>query len=172
MFHVDGIFKDAIISDCGNYRYRLDRVWDRTKPQVLFVMLNPSRADAKDDDPTIRQCIALTRRWGYGGFVVANLFAFRSPDRKILHTLDDPVGPHNDATLMSLRDSQDLTICAWGNDGTLRRRDESVFALLNDGGRSQVFSLGLTKSGNPRHPARLRLTTRFQPWSGPSSTTW
>lgn len=45
----------ATISECGKYRYRLWRVWDESLPTCCFVMLNPSKADATEDDPTIRQ---------------------------------------------------------------------------------------------------------------------
>jgi hypothetical protein len=54
----------ATISADGRYRYRLERWWDEHVPAVLFVMLNPSTADARDDDPTIRRCVAFARRWG------------------------------------------------------------------------------------------------------------
>lgn len=34
----------AIISECGAYRYRLERQWDGEKPNVAFLMLNPCHA--------------------------------------------------------------------------------------------------------------------------------
>ena len=71
------IRRNAELSACGKYRYRLSRIWDDKKPLVLFIMLNPSTADAEQDDPTIRRCIAFAKNWGYGGFMAGNLFAFR-----------------------------------------------------------------------------------------------
>ena len=41
----------AVISKCGLHRYLLERE-SRVKP-LVFVMLNPSKADAEPDDPTI-----------------------------------------------------------------------------------------------------------------------
>jgi len=38
------------------YRYRLTRVWDDNKPCALVVMMNPSTADPKIDDPTAAKC--------------------------------------------------------------------------------------------------------------------
>ena len=43
----------ADFSDDRVYRYRLWREWDDSLPSCLFVMLNPSTADATQDDPTI-----------------------------------------------------------------------------------------------------------------------
>jgi hypothetical protein len=67
----------AVLSPDGVYRYRLDRVWG-AGPRVLFVMLNPSTADATQDDPTLRRCLGFARDWGYGSLTVANLYAYRA----------------------------------------------------------------------------------------------
>ena len=34
----------AVYSDCERYRYSLTRIWARSGPRALFVMLNPSTA--------------------------------------------------------------------------------------------------------------------------------
>src|SRR3546814_16904510 len=60
------------------------RIWDDTKPQCMFIMLNPSTADADLDDPTIRRCIGFAKSWGYGGLQVCNLFAYRSTEPREL----------------------------------------------------------------------------------------
>ncbi len=72
------MIKDAILSEDRKYRYILSRTWDETKPTVLFIGLNPSTADEKTDDPTIRKCINYAKCWGYGKILMANLFAFRN----------------------------------------------------------------------------------------------
>ena len=74
-FFDESTLNGAIISDCGKYRYQLWRKWDPSLPVVLFIMLNPSQADASEDDPTIRRCINYAKSWGYGGIYVGNLFA-------------------------------------------------------------------------------------------------
>ena len=48
----------------GNYRYLLWREWDGESKIVSFIMLNPSRADAEVNDPTIRRCINFAKAWG------------------------------------------------------------------------------------------------------------
>ncbi len=47
----------AILSDCEQYRHRLWREWDRTQPALGFIMLNPSTADHRVNDPTTTRCL-------------------------------------------------------------------------------------------------------------------
>lgn len=68
----------------------LSRIWDRTKPNILFIGLNPSTADEIEDDPTTRKCINLAETWGYGGIYVANLFTFKSTNHENLRNEQDP----------------------------------------------------------------------------------
>ena len=89
----------AAFSDCGRYRYVLDRRWT-DGPICVFVGLNPSTATADSDDATIRKCVALARTWGFSGMTMANLFAVRCRHPQILSTHQDPVGPENDRFLL------------------------------------------------------------------------
>lgn len=63
----------AIISACGRYRYRLERQFDGASESgvVAFIMVNPSTADAEQDDPTIRRCITFAKRQGARKLLVA-----------------------------------------------------------------------------------------------------
>jgi hypothetical protein len=83
--------------DC--YRYRPSRTWNEKKPHALFVMMNPSTADLKVDDPTVAKCGRFARAWGYGGIHVGNTFAYRATDKKHLRLIADPIGPDNDKPL-------------------------------------------------------------------------
>ena len=118
--------KSAVISDCGKYRYELTRIWDPSKPWVLFIGLNPSTADQEQEDNTSRVCINYAKRWGYGGLVMANLFAYRSTDKSVLYQIDDPVGPENDSYLKRLSEEAAETVCAWTDDGAFMGRDTAV----------------------------------------------
>lgn len=139
--------KSAIISNCGNYRYELKRNWDDSKPWVLFVCLNPSTADGKEDDQTSRVCINYARRWGYGGLIIANLFAYRSTNKSILYQVSDPIGPENNEHLQRLSSMAVETVCAWSDDGAFMGRDLCVLSILKS-----PKCLKKLKSGRPAHP--------------------
>jgi hypothetical protein len=145
----------AIFSKCKTYRYVLTRTWNDDEPKVLFVALNPSTADAVADDPTVRRCVSFARDWGFGGILIANLFALRSPDPKILTLSEDPIGPRNDWWLNRLSIDCQLTIAAWGIHGKISDRANSVLPKLTN-----VHHLGLTREGHPRHPLYLPKTIR------------
>lgn len=152
------IHRSAIISDDGLYRYRLARSWDASAEPLAFVMLNPSTADALVDDPTIRRCRSFAAAHGFGGIVVANLFAFRATNPKALGGAVDPVGPDNDDHLRQL---SHIVVCAAWGAYKADARVEEVKALV---GTKALFSLGETASGAPRHPLYVAGSTRLQPW--------
>lgn len=136
------------------YRYTLWREWNSHLATVAFVMLNPSTADADNDDPTIRRCTNLARSWGYGSLEVVNLFAYRTSEPRQLRQALDPIGPDNDRYLLDAADRAQMLIIAWGIHGTILARDQAVLALLAR--RCNISYLRLTESGQPRHPLYLR----------------
>lgn len=150
------VTKSAVLSDCGTYRYLLTRTWDETQPAVGFIMLNPSTADANEDDPTIRRCVGFAKAWGYGGIKVRNLYALRSTDPKALRSHADPHGPDNYKYVEAAVDDA-LTICAWGANADPIDSRGLIDALLGWGGKPH--HLGLTKGGFPKHPLYLRADT-------------
>jgi hypothetical protein len=145
----------ATISACGTYRYDLRRRWDPAKPTCLFVMLNPSTADATADDPTIRRCVGFAAGWGYGELIVVNLFASRATDPADLRKHRSPVGPANDATIAAQARRADFHVAAWGMYGALHGRGAEVRRRFTEWG-IPLHHLGLTREGHPRHPLRLR----------------
>ena len=147
--------RDAVISDCGKYRYLLRRVWDHERMRALFVMLNPSTADAEIDDPTIRSCTRLCRSWGHGSFEVVNLFGLRATDPGELAEADDPVGPDNDKIAEAAVVRSDIAICAWGANPAAEERAYSMWAKINVR-RPAVYCLGTTKHGHPKHPLYIK----------------
>lgn len=151
--------RSAVLSDCGAYRYELRRTWDRRRPIVLWVGLNPSTADHIKDDPTNRRIADFSQRWGYGGYVLVNLFAYRSINPKALALVADPIGPNNDAYLAQLSKAAHHTICAWGNHGKRLNRASAVLPLL-----VEPMALGITKQGQPLHPLYCPANTQPQPF--------
>lgn len=155
----------AVLSELGEYRYRLWRRWDQSKMHVLFIMLNPSTADENSDDPTIRRCTSFAHYWGYGGIEVCNLFALRTTDPKLLYKHPDPVGPQNDAYLIEAAHSAHRVVCAWGNHGLYLHRAEEVCQLMR-GINQPLDALKLTKKHMPQHPLYLKSDARPKSWRG------
>jgi hypothetical protein len=141
----------ATISPCQKYRYELRRIWDDSKPLVMFVCLNPSTADAHTEDNTSRVCINYAKRWGYGGLLIGNLFAYRSTDVSAIYQVPDPIGTENDAWLKKLQSEAALVVCAWSDAGAYKGRDLDVLSFLHN-----PYCLKKLKSGRPGHPLYKR----------------
>jgi len=127
---LEGVRAAADFSEDGVYRYTLERRWSTGGPPVLWIMLNPSTADAETDDRTVRRCQDFTRAWGYHGAVIANLFALRSTDPKALYDHPAPVGPLNDGYIQNAVTEAGLVVAAWGTHGALRGRGAAVLTML------------------------------------------
>lgn len=149
----------AIISDCGKYRYHLHRhVGMGGRGSCCFVMLNPSTADATQDDPTIRRCIGYTKSLGCDSLEVVNLFAYRSTDPGVLAAMsrDAAIGPDNDQYIRRATALAEFVICAWGNHGSLFGRDREVLELIRAVGRKPMALKMNAKSRQPAHPLYLK----------------
>jgi hypothetical protein len=146
--------KGAIISEDGQYRYALWRIWDKSLPLMLIIGVNPSTADAARDDPTIRKCIEMCRGWGYGGFLMGNLYAYRSPKPHVLARVTDPVGRDNDLYLMRMAKRAETILLAWGNNAALvkDRRADIVLERLAVAYREKLRMIATTGAGHPTHP--------------------
>jgi len=155
----------ADFSPCQRYRYALTRSWDATKPDLLVVMLNPSTADAVNDDPTIRRVRGFAESWGYGGARIMNLFALRATCPSFIRYDEDPVGPQNNghlrAALQAAVSASQPVLAAWGTHGWLWQRQFAVVHLV-DG--VQWICLGKTKCGSPKHPLYVAAATQPQPF--------
>lgn len=152
------MIKEAYISDDGVYRYNLVRDWaDEDGEGMLFIMLNPSTADAVEDDPTIRRCINFAKREGCEYIEVVNLFAFRATDPKDMKAAADPVGPENDLVIRQALADVEKVVCAWGAHGSFMARDKVVLDIIHQAGHVPM-ALGVTQAGLPRHPLYLKNT--------------
>lgn len=142
----------AAISECGMHRYKLWRIWDDSKPKVLFIMHNPSIADDLEDDPTIRRCVGFAKSWGYGGIYVGNLFSFRSTNPKgLLNKSREEIAPVKN--LIYQREmilECNMHVLAYGNPAIKLLPEKLYFTIRG------WHYLKLTKNGNPGHPLFLK----------------
>lgn len=156
----DGRYSIAVFSADRKYRFYLRRVWDPKLPRMAFVMLNPSTADAIKNDPTVARCQERATRLGFGSFVVANIFAYRSTQPNAL-TLPNvqPIGERNDEWIVFAAKEADQVMIGWGNHGRFNHRSDNVIGLLEEAG-IQMFCLDQNKGGCPIHPL-------YQPYAKP-----
>lgn len=151
----------------GRYRYDLWRVWGSGE-RVAFIGLNPSIADGGIDDPTVRRCRNFARAWGFDGFHVGNLFAYRATDPGVLEErlrLDENMrGPDNEMHLRRLASTCAKVICCWGSGGVLDCAHQWGCEVLKD---YDLYHMGLCqRSGQPRHPLYLRTGVTPALWRG------
>lgn len=163
---LDGTAATALFSPCRTYRYRLTRTWDGTRPQAVFIMLNPSTADAFVEDPTIRRCLGFARTWGCGGLAVLNAFALRATNPRDMDRHPDPCGPDNDRVIIdTLLTAHGPVVAAWGADRSMvtSKRAQRLINLIHTGGIEPV-ALAVTKDGHPRHPLYVRADVTPRPY--------
>lgn len=149
----------------GEYRYSLGRTWDPTLPRVCWILLNPSVADADQDDPTLRRCIAFSRREGFGSLVLVNLFARRCTRPVHLNDPGDPVGPENTTAITQAVSDSLRVIVGWGAHRLARRRGYALSVRAAHYGHEDLWCLGLTSSGAPRHPLYVRGDAKLVRWT-------
>ncbi len=145
----------------GRYRYALWRRWSDA-PARVFILLNPSTADAATDDPTIRACVRHARHDGAGAIRVVNLFARRATDPRDLKQARSPIGPGNDDELratLALASANDVPVwLGWGNHA-FAGRDRAVLDMIRES-EVHAYALALNKSGAPRHPLYIKTGAR------------
>lgn len=158
----------------GEHRLWLSRAWGAQPAErfVLWVMLNPSTADAEIDDPTIRRCIGFTRSWGYDALVVVNLYSLRTPDPRAVWRHPKPVHLLNDAEIDRLARVADRVVAAWGAAGGARFALEERAARVTEivSRYRPLVCLGTSLGGAPRHPLYVRADVAVEPWPAPHSS--
>jgi hypothetical protein len=161
--------RGAEISSDGLYRYRLWRARGRMGNTMLFVMLNPSTADGKLDDATIRRCLFFAERQDAVRIEVVNLYAYRSTAPKQLRGVRDPVGPSNDAVIAQLADEADVVVFAWGGFKAPRKeqRVREVVFHVRDRAHVRPVCFGLTEDGSPKHPLYQPNVQPLVEWQAP-----
>lgn len=150
LVHTDRGNRSATISECGRYRYALERATGLPGHNLTWLMLNPSTADADLDDPTIRKVVGFTRRAGFGVALVVNLFAYRATDPKDCRAhLAEAEGEWNRKAIVDAADISNAVVCAWGATPWAAPQAARVLEWLKG---YKLLCLGLSKSGAPLHP--------------------
>jgi hypothetical protein len=155
------ITRGASFSDDKLHRLRLWRTWAPELPRVLFVGLNPSKADAMVDDMTVRKGIGFACRWGFGVTLHGNAHSLITTDPGRLYGASDAICPGNDEALIQMARIASLVVVCWGYFPDFDERFEELTAILRPW---NPRCLGRTREGYPRHISRLAYATRLEAW--------
>lgn len=164
----------AIISACGKFRYRLWRYWKDGRPVLVVIMLNPSKANAEQDDNTIRKVVRFADLWGYGGIEVVNLFAYRATDPNDLRAAGYPIGPANADHVQTVVNTYQEVLCAWGGNADCHKGRIAIKELWHAFDRTawanNLSALKIGKKNCPYHPlyvpyATQRVPFRMEDWA-------
>lgn len=149
----------------NKYRYALGTLSDK----ILFVIgLNPSTADDKVADPTIKKVMGFAEQNGYNSFVMLNLYPERTPYPDDLPLEADNVQLEKNVQIISeLIKSQNEAdvLLAWGNN--IYRRNyllQSINLIYKSLSSHEINWLrigDLTKCGQPRHPLYISYQKTF-----------
>lgn len=159
----------AVFSECGTYRYRLERWLGGDGPTAAICMVNPSTAGAETNDHTITKVLGFGRQFGFGRFIVVNKCAYKATDVKELKTAVDPIGPENDLHIRAAFKEADIHIVAWGSlsklPPQLRTRWKDIVSIADECG-AKLQCLGVTNSGDPLHPLMIGYDRQLIEWKG------
>ena len=150
----------AIFSIDHKYRYVLTRKWSNNGI-CLFIMLNPSTADAYKFDPTVSRAYKIAKRFRLGELVVLNIFAIKGSDPYVIKEHIDPVGKYNDYYLNYYCKKAKMIIVAWGNHGSYNNRSNDVKNILLRN-KKEVYCIDINISGEPKHPLYTKKNSKLK----------
>jgi hypothetical protein len=133
-------------------------------PMIAVIGLNPSTATEKEDDPTMRRLKDFCARWGYGGFVMLNLFAFRATQPEDMKAAENPEGDPDNVAVISktmLDDNIVAIVAAWGTHGAFNDRGKTIIDKAETCGRT-LWCLGKNQDGSPKHPLYVAGETQLE----------
>lgn len=133
---------------------------------MAVIGLNPSKANLKRDDNTVRKCYEFACKRGCGRLLMLNLYAYIAthPDdmwRAHNTGIDITGGVANTfSALQTYRTAfhVDETVAAWGGKAGARSGDAGR-QLLN------MLCFGTNKDGTPKHPCRISYKEKLRPWN-------
>lgn len=143
----------------GVYRFSLERVWDGSKDNLLFVGLNPSDSDELITDQTVNHMLYVAKSLGFGGLFVVNLFSLISPSPSVMKEHVLPIGSKTDESIIYYANKASKIVIGWGSDGAYKNRDRQVLKLLS---AFKLYCLGKNADNSPQHP-KYQQINRIKP---------
>ena len=155
---------EAYLSDDRVFRNWLLRVWDEALPIYVVIGTNPSKADERENDPTIRKVIGFGKRLGIGGALMLNVGAFRATDPRDWKAASDPFGPENTVEHLQgyiIKFAPVLVVAAWGKPCMSSQRGVHRAEAIKQNIRG-MKCWGRNGDGSPRHPLMLAYSTELE----------
>lgn len=151
------IISGATLSECRNYRYSLWRIWDESLPKVMFIGLNPSKANETENDPTIKRVMKIAHHNGFGGVYMCNCFPMVTPYPDQLKT-DHTTSDKNTEELKRVASGCSEIVFAWGNFKEVSHHgvDRLLIELF-----PEAKALHINKNGSPKHPLYCKTESKF-----------
>jgi len=144
-----GVRGAARFSPDRTRRYVLTRRWKGGGAgTVAFIGLNPSTADGRRDDHTVRTCWLRALAWGYDALVLVNLYPLVATDPRDLRRDTGRIEQVNDATVLGRATAADRVLAA----------ERGV----------ELFCLARNRDGSPRHPRGVSCELAPTPLAIPS----
>lgn len=137
-------------------RYQLWRIWNQEKPLLLYILLNPSYANAETDDRTVLKLINFTKKFGFGGFYLGNLHSYITPYPKLLKDKIILNDTSNIKHLKKMKEKCVKVVFAWGNTDNLPEWTIGMF--------ENPLCFKRNKNGSPTHPLYLSCKTVLIPF--------
>lgn len=159
------------------HRTLLWRVWDKTKPRLVFIMLNPSIADEYVNDPTIKKCIKFAKREGCGGFYVVNLHTRRATEPDALlncrwKTLSPDAAFYISKSILHAREFNWKVVVAWGSHKATKFGLRASVCNLSLGYGVPLYCFDINKDGNPKHPLYVKDNQPLKLWPRGADNMW
>ena len=145
------ISQNVRFSKCKRYRYSLGRSWSEGSGKAVFIGLNPSTADQRTDDPTIKRCVSFAHAWGCSSMEKVNLVAFCATKSEDLKRHAKPICRNNDRWIAMAISKANLSIACWRNHGEFLQRSDKIHHRY-----PTLLCLGINPSGAPKHPLYIK----------------
>ncbi len=125
---------EAIFNDSRTHRYSWRRVWDKDKPTITVIMLNPCQSDNIVTDTTTALVVNNVAKLGeYGGVEILNLYSKLTPKLRFKDESEDELNDiDNDAYIVKSAEKSKAVILAWGKASTTNARIEERAAQVLD----------------------------------------
>ena len=158
------MLRSAKFDEEHKHRYYLSRIWDDSHSKILFIGLNPSKADDVEDDNTVRRLITFSQSWGFGGFYIVNLYSFIATEPEDMirwyymrtNKMQRALFKQNMEYALRYARICSMTAFCWGAGIPNEEASTRYIRTFRD-----AYCFGHTKDGHPKHPLFLAGNTEL-----------